>query len=94
MNRCLKAVVLMFIIFACCSGFVYAGEVTERIKTTLEKVIDTLNDPELKKDEEKQGTDDCTVFISTGNQNYRHTFLIDENFVYLRGRCVLSVTGR
>jgi len=51
MNRFLKTVVLLFLILACFSSFVYAGEVTERIRTTLEKIINTLNDPELKKEE-------------------------------------------
>ena len=51
MSRCLKAVILLLMILPCFSGSVYAGEVTERIKITLEKVINILNDPELKKDE-------------------------------------------
>ena len=51
MNRLLKTAVLLFLILACYSSFVYAGEVTERIRTTLDKIINTLNDPELKKDE-------------------------------------------
>ena len=51
MNRFLKTTVLLFLILACCSSFVCAGEVTDQIRTTLEKIINTLNDPELKKEE-------------------------------------------
>jgi len=51
MNRFIKSAVLLLSILVCCSSFVYAGEVTERIRTTLEKIINTLNDPVLKKDE-------------------------------------------
>ena len=49
MNRFLKTAVFLFLILACCSSFVYAGEATERIRTTLERVVNILNDPELKK---------------------------------------------
>ena len=49
MNRFSKTVVFLFLILVCYASFVYAGEVTERIITTLNKIIYTLNDPELKK---------------------------------------------
>jgi len=49
MNRFLKTAVFLFLILVCYTSFVYAGEVTERIRTTLERIINTLNDPELKK---------------------------------------------
>ncbi len=51
MNRFLKTALLLFLILVCFSSLVYAGEVTERIRTTLDKIINILNDPELKKDE-------------------------------------------
>lgn len=51
MNRFLKTSVLVFLILACCASLVCAGELTEQIRTTLEKIINTLNDPEIKKDE-------------------------------------------
>jgi phospholipid transport system substrate-binding protein len=51
MNRFLKTAVFLFLILVCYTSFVYAGEVTERIRNTLNKIINTLNDPELKKDE-------------------------------------------
>ncbi len=51
MNRVLKTAFFLFLILACFTSFVYAGEATERIRTTLEKIIFTLNDPDLKKDE-------------------------------------------
>lgn len=51
MNRFLKTALLLFLILVCYSSFVYAGEATERIRTTLDKIINTLNDPELKKDD-------------------------------------------
>jgi phospholipid transport system substrate-binding protein len=51
MNRFLKTALLLFLILVCYSSLVYAGEVTERIRTTLDKIINILNDPELKKDE-------------------------------------------
>jgi len=49
MNRFLKTAVLLFLIMVCYTSFVYAGEVTERIRNTLNKIINVLNDPELKK---------------------------------------------
>ena len=49
MNRLQKATILFFLVLVCYPSFVYAGEVTERIRTTLEKFINILNDPELKK---------------------------------------------
>jgi phospholipid transport system substrate-binding protein len=49
MNRFLKTAVFLFLLLACYSSLVCAGEVTDRIRTTLEKFINTLNDPELKK---------------------------------------------
>jgi phospholipid transport system substrate-binding protein len=51
MNRFSKTVVFLFLILGCYASFVYAGEATERIRTTLGKFINILNDPELKKDE-------------------------------------------
>ena len=51
MNRFLKTSLFLFVILVCCSSLVCAGEVTVRIRTTLEKFINILNDPELKKDE-------------------------------------------
>ena len=49
MNRFLKTAVFLFLILVCYTSFVYAGEVTERIRNTLNIIINTLNDPELKK---------------------------------------------
>ena len=49
MNRFSKTVVFLFLILVCYASFVYAGEATERIRTTLGKIINILNDPELKK---------------------------------------------
>lgn len=51
MNRFSKTALLLFLILVCYSSLVYAGEATERIRTTLDKIINTLNDPELKKDD-------------------------------------------
>ena len=49
MNRFLKTAAFLFLILVCYTSFVYAGEVTERIRNTLNIIINTLNDPELKK---------------------------------------------
>ena len=49
MNRFSKTVVFLFLILVCYVSFVYAGEATERIRATLGKIINTLNNPELKK---------------------------------------------
>ena len=49
MNRFLKTAFFLFLILTCCSSFAFAGEATDRVRTTLEKIINTLNNPELKK---------------------------------------------
>ena len=51
MIRFIKTAAFLFLILGCYNSFVYAGEPTERIRNTLNKIINTLNDPELKKDE-------------------------------------------
>ena len=54
MNRFLKTAVFLFLILVCYTSFVYAGEATERIRSTLNKIINVLNDPELKKVEKTE----------------------------------------